>query len=81
MADSLDCPHCGGDAITSENGLFSDGDGEACDSCGLPGCVSVDDSDEDDVTAHWHCSEDPERRCDQADCDECREPALTGGAK
>lgn len=35
----LDCGHCGGVAIESEDGMFGDGDGNACATCGLTGHV------------------------------------------
>lgn len=32
---SLECDHCGSDAITSETGVFRDGDGHHCETCGF----------------------------------------------
>jgi hypothetical protein len=69
--EKLTCDHCGGDAITSPNGLFYDGQGEKCDECGMPGHVSVDDSDFDDATASWVY--DDEARCTRPDCEECKD--------
>ena len=66
----LDCGHCGGVAIDSTDGLFQEDDGGACISCGLPGCVRVDD---DETHAWWDDSQDPNDKCTQADCVECHE--------
>ncbi len=71
MTESLDCDHCGGDAITSETGLFTGGQVERCDDCGFPGCVYVDDEDLDGVTAYWRCSDEPGAKCNDRDCREC----------
>lgn len=72
MADSLECDHCGGDAITSETGLFWDGDGGACEECGFPGMVSAD-GDSEDPSAWWNTSQELGDRCNRADCEECSE--------
>jgi hypothetical protein len=72
IVTELECDHCGDVAIESATGLFGDGDGEACLSCGMPGCVSIDDAgDIEDNVAYWRC--DDEARCTLADCSECRE--------
>ena len=55
---ALECGYCGDDAIESEDGLFEDGAGGACKSCGFPGQVSLDDGDEENIVAYWHVSED-----------------------
>lgn len=73
MSDSyLECDHCGGAAITSPDDVFTDGDGGACETCGMPGHVFVDDV-LDDATAWWRVNYDDENaRCREADCEECR---------
>ncbi len=63
----LDCDHCGNVAIESADGVFTDGDGGACSSCGLPGYVSCCSETE----PHWFMSEDPNTKCKRADCEEC----------
>lgn len=70
----LDCAHCGGIAIESPDGLFGDGDGERCMTCGLKGHVSIDDSDPDpdENTAYWSSSDDPNDKCNEEDCEACR---------
>lgn len=67
----LECDHCGGEAVTSATGLFSEDMATKCDSCGFPGSVHIDDQDEANVTAWWGCSEDAAAVCNQADCAEC----------
>lgn len=67
----LECDHCGDVAIESPTGLFGDGDGGKCTTCGFPGVVSIDDAG-DDATAWWNTSQEPGARCDLADCEECR---------
>jgi hypothetical protein len=67
----LDCDHCGGVAIESESGLFGDGDGGHCLTCGLRGRVSVDDSDDENVSAYWSSSDDPDDKCNEKDCVGC----------
>lgn len=80
---SLDCSHCGDVAIESASGLFRDGDGVACMSCGHPGHVSVDEDEgaEDEVTvwavARWRLGSGP---CDHTWCDECLDLRLARGA-
>ncbi len=72
-AVTLECPHCGGVAIESPDGMFGDGDGEACMTCGFPGHVSIDDADEENVTADWSPRDwDENARCTEDDCEECR---------
>jgi hypothetical protein len=75
----LDCDHCGGHAITSRDNTFGEGDSDRCDDCGFPGTVVVYDSDEDEPTAQWSCSDDPLDRCKRADCAECAEVRAAGG--
>lgn len=72
-AATLGCDHCGGEAIESATGLFGDGDGTACMSCGMPGTVSIDDADEEDVTAYWDVSSADGAVCNDQDCIECAE--------
>ena len=62
----LDCDHCGGTAITSYTGLFSDGDGGQCEDCGFPGWVTVDDR-----TAWWNGSDSVDARCMDHECPDC----------
>lgn len=72
---TLECGHCGGDAITAT--MFSDGDGSAlgCVECGFPGHVSIDDDAAGDEppmpTADWVLSEDDGAKCNRPDCVEC----------
>jgi len=74
-ADALECDHCGCDAIDAdEEGLFYDGDGGACATCGFPGRVSAD-GDSEDPHAWWNTSQEPGDRCNRADCEECQAPA------
>lgn len=63
----LDCDHCGGAAIVSESGLFYDGDGDACQCCGMPGTVSADAESD----PYWADSQDPDDRCEREDCEAC----------
>lgn len=62
--DYLECDHCGDVAVESPDGLFRDGDGDACMTCGHPGHVSVDDDG-----ACWSVSD--EGRCKVAECVWC----------
>ena len=71
MSDHLTCDHCGDVAIESADGLFRDGDGGPCLSCGMPGQVTVDEY-EDPPTAYWTPSEwDESAWCNRADCEDC----------
>lgn len=70
----LECPHCGDVAIESLSGLFRDGDGVACMSCGHPGHVSVD---EDEGAAWWQLGSGP---CDHVWCDKCLDLRIARGA-
>lgn len=80
--EGLECDHCGGTAIDfkppSHPGgswhLF-DGDGGACDECGWPGSVSVDDGDSDEaLAAYWSTNDwDDGLMCRLPDCLECRD--------
>jgi hypothetical protein len=71
--DSLECDHCGGPAYESPNGLFGDGDGTTCMTCGHPGCVVVDDSDWENPSAQWSSSDADDARCNEADCVVCND--------
>ena len=64
----LTCDHCGDVARESATGIFYDGDGEACATCGFPGFVRMRDAG-----APWQCYDDPADRCERADCPECEE--------
>lgn len=84
MSD-LECSHCGGIAFTSSKYdpagadgqgayLFTDGDGDACASCGFPGSVVVDDQQNDEpVDVRWSCSDGNDDTCKDPLCDECEE--------
>ena len=64
---SLECLHCGADAIESASGLFCEGDADECATCGFPGHVSVDED-----TASWSTEDcDNVARCKRLDCTEC----------
>ncbi len=77
MITTLECDHCGGVAIESDrNGLFTDGDGERCDTCGHPGHVSVDEAYEDEDNtgyASWALSDDAGATCADPVCSECED--------
>jgi hypothetical protein len=62
---TLECDHCGDVSLTAT--AFHDGDGGACESCGFPGRVSVDE----DGTTWWNTSQDKGARCTLESCDEC----------
>lgn len=64
----LACDHCGEVAIESATGVFHDGDGDECMTCGFPGGVCAHDGG-----ASWDCSFDPAARCDRPDCPDCGE--------
>lgn len=64
---TLDCEHCGDVAIIRMSGLFTDGDGGPCGSCGFPGQVHVYEED----GASWVTSDDAEAKCDRVSCAEC----------
>ena len=73
---TLACDHCGGAAITSPNGLFSEQNSDRCESCGYPGGVVIDESGEDDdgetvYAATWVSSTEPGDVCDACVCSEC----------
>lgn len=85
MSD-LECGHCGGIAFTSKDyrdGIywFSDGDGDECAECGMPGQVVVDSDgdEEDDIDAAvwWSDSQEPGVYCTRDDCEECDERRAT----
>jgi hypothetical protein len=63
---ALECNHCGGDAIVSPSGLFTEDDGGPCLECGHPGHVSVDED-----VATWIVDDENGNRCQRADCVEC----------
>jgi 8-oxo-dGTP pyrophosphatase MutT (NUDIX family) len=82
-AATLECNHCGCDAIASGSGYFQDGVSGPCMNCSFPGHVSVDgtDDDPDENSPSWVCSEDPDARCKDPECgvccDDCK--SATGG--
>lgn len=74
----LECNHCGSIAFTSRDyrdGVywFTDGDGEACDSCGMPGSVVVDEPDPDDAVVYWSDDDSPTAFCTRPDCEDCND--------
>jgi hypothetical protein len=74
----LECNHCGNVAFTSHDvrdGLhwFTDGYGEKCASCGMPGCVSVDESDPDEASVSWDDVQESGVYCERPDCEDCNE--------
>lgn len=73
---ALECDHCGGDAIESgPDGLFTDDTGEACDECGFPGCVHIEEDEDGNNVAAWAVSGDDAARCNLAGCAECTKAA------
>lgn len=73
----LDCQHCGDVAIEKADGVFCDGDGGSCETCGFPGSVSVDSESD----AYWVESENANAVCLDPECEECREKRVKDGAK
>jgi hypothetical protein len=74
----LECNHCGGIAFTSldvRDGVpwFTDGDGEKCADCGMPGSVSVDEPDPDDASVSWSDVQDAGVYCERPDCEDCND--------
>ena len=72
--DCRECDHCGDIAIYADAaGLYWDGEGEECLSCGFPGrvCVDGDECDDQKNTAAWRTGEEPEDRCNELGCTEC----------
>lgn len=64
----LTCDHCGDVAAESSTGIFYDGDGDACLTCGFPGGIRAHETD-----TSWDCSFDPAARCVRPDCPDCGE--------
>jgi hypothetical protein len=86
-AATLECDHCGGVAIESSTGLFGEGDSDRCDTCGMPGHVSVDEAYEDEDSpglASWSVRDEDGAVCRDLACEQCAEfrsvPPI-GGAK
>jgi len=78
----LECNHCGGIAYTSRDirdgvSWFTDGAGEKCATCGMPGSVSVDDYADDYAAVSWVDEQEPGVYCERPDCEDCDE--LRGG--
>ena len=76
----LECNHCGDVAFTSRDirdGVewFTDGDGEKCAACGMPGSVSVDGHGYDDegVTITWVDVQELGVYCERPGCGDCAE--------
>lgn len=65
----LECDHCGSAAIAKDVNLFTDGECDVCESCGMPGSVSCDSESE----PYWATSDSPDDRCADPECDECAE--------
>lgn len=74
---SLSCDHCGGPAITSEENIFWEDDGDACESCGFPGHVDVDPTE---GSAWWESSEDETATCNDPECDDSQCLEIRGKA-
>lgn len=69
-SDYLECSHCGGPAIyANARGLFFDGDGDKCLTCGLPGSVTCDAETE----PYWLTREDYGDVCNDLECEDCKE--------
>lgn len=73
----LECDHCGDVAIYADaDGLFADGAGEKCLSCGFPGHVDADGDGYEWSYANWvlEGEDDPAISCDRPSCtdDMCR---------
>lgn len=64
LVTTLECHHCGGAAIEAKDGLFTDGDGGSCMSCGMPGHVSTDSESD----PYWWDSTDPNDKCADPEC-------------
>jgi hypothetical protein len=69
VKDHLECNHCGCTAIVSESGLFTDGTGEKCMSCGFPGSVSCDS----ETDPYWSERDGMDDVCDDLSCEDCKE--------
>jgi len=71
----LECDHCGEEAIEGDDkGLFLDGSGTECMTCGFPGSVVCEESSDDDSeigSAYWLCSDGNDDVCDREDCEDC----------
>lgn len=78
MSD-LECNHCGGIAFTSRTSWFTDGDGEKCADCGMPGCVSVDAADPEDASVTWNDVQDVNICCERPDCEDCEDVRAANG--
>ena len=77
---TLECDHCGCEAIESTDGTFAENMADACMTCGFPGHVSIEESGEDDdegeplYTATWSSTIDAGDTCSEThDCSECRD--------
>lgn len=79
--ETLDCDHCGSEALESTNG-FLDGTSGPCMTCSFPGHVVVDEGlDDEPASARWQPDEDPAARCKDKACGECCDDckSATGG--
>lgn len=74
---ALECDHCGGTAITSLYGQFSEDQGERCDTCGMPGGVTLsqfyNDEDEECTSASWLSRLEVGDYCNEPSCVDCAE--------
>lgn len=69
----LECNHCGGPAIYGDkDGLFTDGTGDRCITCKMPGSVCCDSETE----AAWNTNDNEGDRCIETDCPSCH-PTIT----
>lgn len=84
MIYTLECGHCGGDAVSEPRNVFHEGMADRCEACGYPGQVIVDEleTDEDEETgehigvARWSTSDGPGVRCRRPNCDDgCEDDA------
>jgi len=80
--DYLPCDHCGDTAVQGKPGrnglvLFCEGDADRCESCGIPGNISVDEWDEEsDGVGTAYFSVDEAGHCTDPNCTECAELRL-----
>lgn len=69
LEHELPCDHCGDIAFVSfrPGGVFVDGEGGYCMSCGIAGHVSADED-----RCDWTTDPSGDGVCERKDCDECR---------
>lgn len=80
---TLECSHCGSEAIESDDGTFGDGDGDACMTCGYPGHVIVteayDANGDEYAYAYWACRDGNDDTCNDPCCTECSDVRVAFG--